>query len=98
MVASYREAVKFIAQNDNPEVLEVREVENFKSVGVVAHIFEKDPIEVALGIVKRRKEVTAETATAETATAETAKPEATAKPAAEETKQPAKKRAPATAH
>lgn len=52
--ASYTDAVRWIARNDEPEEIEIDYVENMISALLIADLFEKNPTEVAKDIVAER--------------------------------------------
>lgn len=52
---SYRRGVECIALNDEPDDLDVEDVQHYVSVGVLAAAFGKEPIEVARSVVNLRK-------------------------------------------
>lgn len=53
--ASYRYGVRWIAENDEAECMDVEEVAGFISTLLLADLFGKDPDEVARAIVKARR-------------------------------------------
>lgn len=50
----YREVIEYIALNDEPNQMDVREVEGFISVHTVAVAFHKENTDVAQDVVKER--------------------------------------------
>lgn len=54
--ASYREAVRFIAEEDEPLLMEVDDMNGMASVQLVACIFDVDADRVARDVIKLRKQ------------------------------------------
>ena len=53
--ASYRDGILWIAENDEPEELDVYTVEGFISTQLLADLFGKTPDHVARGVVNKRR-------------------------------------------
>lgn len=54
---SYREAIAWIAQNDEPSDLDVDNVAGYISTTLIADLWRKDPIEVATAVVRKREQL-----------------------------------------
>jgi hypothetical protein len=60
MRASYRRGLLWIAENDEPEDLDVATVSEYISTALLADLFGKDEEAVARAIVRRRKALLAQ--------------------------------------
>jgi hypothetical protein len=56
-MAGIRQAIEWIAENDQTAETDWTEMEDFVSVVLVADLFDKDPAEVARRVIKKRKEI-----------------------------------------
>jgi hypothetical protein len=55
MRASYRAGIRWIAENDEPDSLDIEEISGYISTLLLADLFGKDPYDVARAIVRERK-------------------------------------------
>jgi hypothetical protein len=53
--ASYRHAVEYIANNDEPSILDAEAMTYYATVQLVAEVFDVAPERVARDVVKRRE-------------------------------------------
>jgi hypothetical protein len=55
MRASYRAGVRWIAENDEPLDMDVESIKGFISTLLLADLFHKDPMSVALAVLNERR-------------------------------------------
>lgn len=55
MRASYREAIAWIAENDEPSFNEVEDIASTLTVLLIADLWRKEPEEVARAVIRYRK-------------------------------------------
>lgn len=54
---SYRQAIEWIAGNDEPEDLDAENVAGYISTTLIADLWRKDPIDVARAVVRKREQM-----------------------------------------